>query len=277
MSTRLAVSIQNASLHGDVLLPGGTAKEIPRCIAFIFSGSGPTDSDGNQPGLVLNNLRDLAHALAEFGIATLRIDKRGVGRSQGAAVDEAQLTFETYVQDAVQWMAWLKERFSSVPIVLLGHSEGGLIATLAAQRMPVSGVVALCAPTRRASDILRSQLIGKLPEPLAQTSDEMLDALVSGQSCPACPEELMVLYRPSVQPYLRSWFQYEPQTESAKLSCPVLWIWGDHDEQLPREWLHLRSSQTHVRIPDMNHAMRSTLSPESIHAQIIECVREFCV
>lgn len=272
MPTSQTVSVQNASLHGDFLL----RDSLPHCLALILPGSGPTDGDGNQPGLQFNNLRDLAFVLADQGVATLRIDKRGVGRSAAALAGEAQLTFDTYVEDAVQWVEWLQASHRQIPIVLLGHSEGALIATLAAKRIAISGVVALCAPARRASVVLRSQLKGKLPEHLAQASESILDALESGKVCPECPDELQILYRPSVRPYLRSWFQYDPQREAARLNCRYLWLWGDADKQLGPESIHLARSQASAIIPDMDHAMRMVSDPHRLHPEMIEKVLSFC-
>lgn len=277
MQSSQAVSLQNASLHGDWLLPDAP----PSCLALIIAGSGPTDADGNQPGLLINNLRDLALALARQGVATLRIDKRGVGRSAAAIGDESQLSFDTYVEDAVQWIRWMQDLHTELPVVLLGHSEGALIATLAANRIAalglegISGVAALCAPARRASDILRDQLVGRLPPHLEQVSESFLQALESGQACPACPDDLMVLYRPSVQPYLRSWFRYDPQKRAAQLKCRYLWIWDEADEQVANEIAHLTSGQECRVIVDMDHAMH-VANCDQLHPQLIEAVAAFC-
>ena len=243
---------------------------------MIFAGSGPTDADGNQPGLLINNLRDLAYALADVGVATLRFDKRGVGRSTAAAINEDSLRIETYAHDAAHWIDWLNSQSGGLPIYLLGHSEGALIAMLAAQRKSVAGVVSLCAPARRASDILRSQLVGKLPEHWSVANESILSALEQGQDGPPCPEGLEILYRDSVRPYLRSWFQYEPQIEAAKLVCPHLWVLGEADEQIPSEWQYLSRGQNHACIPDMNHAMHCISEHPSISAQLVERVQTFC-
>lgn len=265
------VSINKESLFGDWLLP----QNEPICAVFLFSGSGPTDADGNQPGLELNNLHDLAHSLASLDIASLRIDKRGVGRSRASLQTEAALSIETYAEDAVQWMNWLRQRHSDKPIFLVGHSEGSLIALMLAQRVSVAGVISLCAPVRPAADVLREQLAGRLPAHLEVASEAILRSLVQGDSCPICPDELLALYRPSVQPYLRSWFRYAPQELVSKLSCPHLWIWGDRDKQVINEWQHLKSQQGYLRIDQMDHAMHS---PDEAHIvkQLIHQVSLFC-
>jgi uncharacterized protein len=267
--TPQAVSLPNEFLCGDWLRPAAEA----RCVVLIWPGSGPTDGDGNQPGLEINNLRDLALAFVEKDVASLRVDKRGVGRSRAALVDESRLTFDTYVEDAVQWIRWLQKENPTIPIVLLGHSEGALIVTLAAQRIDVSGVVALCAPARRASDVLRAQLKDQLPPHLVPINEAILRALESGQPYPGCPDELQVLYRQSVQPYLRSWFQHDPQKAAASLSCSYLWIWGDADEQLPNEHQHLTNAQMHRVLSGMDHAMRNVSDSMQLHADLIPAIQ----
>lgn len=123
---------------------------------------------------------------------------------------------------------------------------------------------------------MRSQLEGKLDQRLGAVSESILQALERGEAVPPCPDELQVLYRSSVLPYLRSWFQYEPKVESAKLLCSQLWLWGDADEQLPSEWRYLRNGQEYVCFADMNHAMRNIKTPTLLHTELIKCVQEFC-
>src|SRR5690242_8717321 len=77
-----------ASLSGTLLKPVGV--ERPPAVLLI-AGSGPTDRDGNQAGVGAAELRLLAEALAERGIASARYDKRGVGRSATAGLREEDL------------------------------------------------------------------------------------------------------------------------------------------------------------------------------------------
>src|SRR5690554_4832883 len=83
-----------ATLHGTMTLPDGDA---PVDMALILPGSGPTDRDGNFPEGQNDSLKLLAHDLADEGIGSLRIDKRGVGASYAAAPDENDLRAETFV------------------------------------------------------------------------------------------------------------------------------------------------------------------------------------
>ena len=103
-------------------------RKIP--VALIIAGSGPTDRNGNNTmGLQTDVYKMLAHALSAYGIATVRYDKRGIGASKAAMKSESDLRFDTYIDDAKDWVKLLKadKRFSG--IIIIGHSEGSLIGT----------------------------------------------------------------------------------------------------------------------------------------------------
>jgi len=124
-----------APLYGTMMLSEGVAK-APGLL--ILRGSGPVDRDGNFPGSKNDSLKLLARGLAERGIASLRIDKRGIGASREAAPDEAVLRVRTYAEDAAHWL----DRFHAEPrisrLFILGHSEGALIAPRSGARSPGS-------------------------------------------------------------------------------------------------------------------------------------------
>lgn len=227
-----AVPTADNALHSSLLLPKETGKAVP--VVLMLSGSGPTDRNGNSPMLPGKNdsMLMLAEGLAENGIASLRYDKRGVGESAKAMVAEADLRFETYVDDAVAWCEQLRKdkRFSVV--LIAGHSEGSLIGMLAAKRCDAGGFVSIAGAGRAAADILRTQLAGKLPPELATQSDEILKNLEAGKTTENPPVELAALYRTSVQPYLISWFRYDPAKSIAALTVPVLIVQGTTDLQV---------------------------------------------
>ena len=79
--------------------------EEPCPLVIIIAGSGPTDMNGNTIGSELqnNSLKMLAEGLATKGIASLRYDKRGIGKSQTAMMSEEELRFEHYIDDAAAW------------------------------------------------------------------------------------------------------------------------------------------------------------------------------
>lgn len=248
------------TLHGTLLLPAGGG---PVPVALLVAGSGPTDRDGNSavlPGRN-NSLKLLAEGLAARGIASVRYDKRGIGESRSAAVSEAEVRFDHFVDDAAGWLRQLDADPRFTRVVVVGHSEGSLIGMLAAQRAPVDGVVSLAGPARRASDILRDQLRGRLPPELAERSEHILTRMEAGERVDSVPAPLMVLYRPSVQPFLASWMRYTPAEEVARLTVPVLIVQGTTDLQVPVEEARalqgaLPAAKLTV-VEEMNHVLKA--------------------
>lgn len=220
------------TLHSTILLPKDTTRPMP--IVLLISGSGPTDRNGNSPMLhgKNNSLLMLAEGLASNGIASLRYDKRGVGESAGAMVAEADLRLDTYVDDAMSWCEQLRKDKRFTAVIIAGHSEGSLIGMLAAKRCNADGFISISGAGRSAADILRTQLAGKLPPELAAQSDAILKNLEAGKTTENPPPALDAIYRPSVQPYLISWFRYDPAKWIAALTVPVLIVQGTTDLQV---------------------------------------------
>lgn len=257
------------TLHGTLELPAG-ARPVP--VVLIIAGSGPTDRDGNSrllPG-PNNGLRQLAESLAARGIASVRYDKRGVGASAAAGRSEAELRFDHLVDDAAGWLRQLRAdgRYSSVSVI--GHSEGSLIGMLAAARAGADGAVSLAGSGRRASDLIRGQLLGQLPPALRERSDAILAGLEAGRTTDSVPPPLLVLYRPSVQPYLVSWFRHDPAEVVRSLAVPVLVAQGTHDIQVDtaeaRRLVAARAGVELLLVPGMNHVLK--LTPADRAAQL---------
>ncbi len=228
-------------------------------IVLIVAGSGPTDRNGNNPIMVNNSLKMLAEGLAQQGIASLRFDKRGVGESKNAGVSEGDLRFEDYINDVKAWSKLIKEdqRFSQ--LIILGHSEGALIGMMASQEKEVSKFISVAGAGFPAADILRKQLKEQPPFVLDMCAP-IIEKLEQGQTVNNAPELLYTLFRPSVQPYLISWFKYHPQTEIAKLNIPILIVQGTTDIQIDVEDAEKLSESNKlakkVIIEGMNHILK---------------------
>jgi pimeloyl-ACP methyl ester carboxylesterase len=254
------------ALEGTLSIPGGAG---PFPVVVILAGSGPTDRDGNQGQVRTNAYKQLADALAAQGVATLRYDKRGIAASAAALAKESDIRFGTYVSDAVAWLAKLRadKRFSRFYIA--GHSEGSLLGILAAQQTKLDGLISLDGAGRPAPAILHEQMARSAPD-FAVESDAIAAQLQRGQSVDDIPDALMALYRPSVQPYLISWFKYDPAAEIAKLTIPVTIVQGDADIQITlsdAKLLAAASKSTLVVVPGMSHTLKhvagTTLAEET--------------
>ncbi|MFJ2714016.1 alpha/beta hydrolase [Pseudomonas sp. NPDC087346] len=245
-------------LFGSLLLP---KSDNPVPVVLIISGSGPTDRDGNNPdGGRNDSLKRLAWVLAKHNVASVRYDKRGVAASLAATPDERNLSVEAYVADAQAWARKLKAdpRFGS--LILLGHSEGALIATLAAPGADAAAVISLSGSARPVDQVIREQLARSLPPPLMQRSNELLDSLKAGHTDDNVPAPLQTIFRPSVQPYLISLFRQNPAKAFAQLKMPALIVQGSNDMQVEvGDAQALKAAKPDAQlavIEGMNHVMR---------------------
>jgi pimeloyl-ACP methyl ester carboxylesterase len=250
-----------AGLSGTLRKPSGVDRPP---VVLLVAGSGPTDRNGNQAGREPSELRQIAEALAERGIASLRYDKRAVGRSfVPAGFREQDLVIDTFVDDAASWVAWLNQRPDLGPVIVAGHSEGGVIAILLAKRVPVAGIVLLATPGRRLGETTREQLrAAGLPPAILEEALTILAALERGESVPNVSPPLMPLLRPSVQPFMRSILTVDPAGELARLRVPVLVAQGGHDLQVSEAdaaaLLRARPDATSFRSLEMNHVLKLT-------------------
>ena len=257
-------------LYGTLELPRVKIKKVP--VALLVSGSGATDRNGNTLSLggANNSLQYLAESLASRGIASLRFDKRGVGQSAKAVADESTLRFKTYIDDAVSWARQLRldKRFSTLTIV--GHSEGALIALMASREVRADACVSVAGIGRPAGQVLLEQLKPQLSPELFAQSQDIMRSLTKGNTVESTPTELQTLFRPTVQPYLVSWFALDAAREIKKLAIPILIAQGTTDIQVSvADAKLLKAAQPQAQlliVNGMNHILKNV--PNNRAAQI---------
>ncbi|ABE48433.1 alpha/beta hydrolase [Methylobacillus flagellatus] len=249
----------NGVLEGTLLVPEAS-RGMP--VVLLVAGSGPTDRNGNQPGLHHNALLQLSGALAQYGIASLRYDKRGVGQSMGAAPREEDLRFEQYAADVRDWVKWLARDKRFGKITVIGHSEGSLLGMLAARQAKVANFISIAGPGRPADQLLQMQLASQ-PAEIQAMALPVLERLKQGKTVSPVNPALQALFRPSVQPYLISWFKYDPAKEIAKLKMPILIVQGTADIQVGEEDARLlgfaNQDAAVVLIDGMNHILKQSV------------------
>ncbi len=260
------LDLENCKIYGTLKVPE-TKEKIP--VALIIAGSGPTDRNGNNPMMTCNTYKMLTDSLNGCGIATLSYDKRGIAKS-ASNQPEDELRFEDYVEDAKKWIEFLSQdsRFSEITII--GHSEGSLIGMIAGENnAKVSKFISIAGTGYPADEILKEQLTRQLegqPTAMKEQIFSYIDELKQGKLLGNVPQSLYSLFRPSVQPYMISWFKYNPQEEIAKLKIPVLILQGDLDIQVSEtdaNLLYKAGTNTHkVLIKNMNHVLKNSRSTD---------------
>jgi len=243
-------------------------------VVLIIPGSGPTNRDGNNPfGVTAQPYKLLAEGLAREGIASVRIDKRGMFASSRAIVDPNAVTLDDYVQDTLNWVSTIQQQMGSKCIWLIGHSEGGLVALAtvrAALDHPlICGLILIAAPGHPLGKILKRQIESNPANAAILTSAiEAINALEASQNIPleALPPFLQTLFHPKLQGFLISLFAIDPAELIEEIEIPVLIVQGKRDLQVEladaeRLKLHRPSANLAV-FPDANHLMKQVMAED---------------
>jgi pimeloyl-ACP methyl ester carboxylesterase len=257
--------IDAVKLTGTLTLPrtGG-----PFPAVLLISGSGSQDRNetilGHRPFLVL------ADHLTRLGIAVLRVDDRGMG---GSSIGSPTATTENYAGDVLAGVEFLKSRREINPrqIGLAGHSEGGMIAPMAAIRSKDISFIVLMAGTGLRGDeailiqndeLLKGQGASDEGIRLARELFTAIFAILKEKGDSAAAEKqiratiaartaamtetqrkgmeslLKVIDTQLQQIYLTEWFRfflrYDPHPVLKKVQIPVLAMSGDKDLQVPK-------------------------------------------
>lgn len=238
---------------------------------LIIPGSGPTDRDGNNPlGIRAAPYRLLAEGLAAQGIATVRIDKRGMFASKDAAADADAVTIADYAADTHAWIAVMRDRLGLACIWLAGHSEGGLIALVAAERPDgICGLILIAAAGRKLGTVLRGQLrANPANAPLLDQAMAAIDSLEAGRrvDIAGMHRALLGLFRPSVQGFMISAMSYDPAALLRGWHGPALIVQGENDLQVgvadARALAAADPDATLVLLPRVNHVLKEVASTD---------------
>jgi alpha-beta hydrolase superfamily lysophospholipase len=249
-------------LYGSLLRPENLAT-YPAVLILPAQG---VDRNGNEVGRTdgPNTDRLLARDLVAKGIASLRVDKRGVGASEKAVAHEEDLRFQTFVDDAVIWAKFLQLQPHVNCVAILGQAEQALAAAMAAGQIKVCAVIEMSGSARTAAAVLAEQLktaadAGRMDKDVHAQASAILDSLANGKTVANPPPALGPLFRVSVQPYLISWLDLDP-LKPLQGATPVLVLQGASDLQLhPDDGQRLAAaarSGTLVMIPGADHDLK---------------------
>ena len=275
----------NNFVEGTLLVPN-SAEKPP--LVIMIQGSGPTDRNGNQSFMQNNSLKKLAQDLAEEGVASFRFDKRILKMSQNK-INEEDMRFDDFVTDVSSVLAHFDNSQLFGKTILLGHSQGSLIGMLAAKDK-ADALISIAGAAKPIDSIITDQIALQMPalkENVEQTFSEIRQT-GSSQNYNAVLESI---FRPSVQPFILSWMQYNPKEEIAKLEMPVLIINGNKDLQvMPSEAEALKASNPEAELlilDNMNHVFRKIEGSElensksynepnlPLHPELVPAIAEF--
>jgi pimeloyl-ACP methyl ester carboxylesterase len=254
---------EGVTLRGALWLPASAASgKVP--VVLLIAGSGPTDRDGNSSlGLRTDAYRLVAEALAARGIASLRYDKRGVGAS-GREFDPATTVLDDFAADALAVAHRLRVDPLFSRLALLGHSEGGLLALMIAERAAPDALLLLATPGRPLAVLLREQLARKLDPRAMDDVDRVLDAIRRGAPPDPIPAPLAPLFAPTVRAFLRSALDLDPLPLLRAARARVTIVQGAFDAQVTPVDAHLlagaRPDATLTILPTMNHVLKAEIS-----------------
>jgi len=251
----ISIAAKGVMIKGS-LLSASTKQKL----VIIIAGSGPTDRNGNSiAGVNCDAYKLLATALSKKDIASFRYDKRGIAKSAVTNFDEKNILFDDYVNDAITIYHYLKDSMGFKKIYFAGHSEGSLIGMLASEKTKPTGYISIAGAGRPIDKVIIEQVGGQAPAMAAQT-DSLFGVLKTQGKIDVVPPYLQSIFRPSIQPYMISWMQYDPAVEIGKLKNPVLILQGTCDIQVKTtdaEYLHKGNNKaTYALLDGMTHVLK---------------------
>lgn len=252
------LSFHEGNLNGRLMHP---TKDNHETLVIIIPGSGRIDLNGNNELTgSTNNLLMISEFLADEGYHSLRYDKRGVGESSELISTESDIDFHDSVDDVVKWVEKYKKDLRFKHIVLLGHGEGALMAAqVSIMQDHIDGLITLEA-TAVTGDKQILELLKLQSEELYESSIPIIEELKVGNLVTRVPYSLFNYFRPSVQPYLISWFSYDPMMIAQQIKVPTLILHGNRDLKINEsqgKLLHQAVAHSKlVIIPGMNHVLK---------------------
>lgn len=230
----MTAQIGSVTLSGTLQTPNEHQGHAP--VVLIIPGSGPTDRDGNNPlGVTAAPYRLLASALASRGISSVRIDKRGMFGSTNQSFNANDATIDMYAEDVRAWVKQIRAATGNSCVWVLGHSEGALVAEVAARKPDgICGLMLVSGAGRNLADVIKGQLeANPANAPVLPQALSAIDALRGGHHIDVStfPAPLLRLFKPELQNYLINIFSFDPVQVLKASKMPVIVIQGTHDLQ----------------------------------------------
>ncbi len=239
------------TLAGTLTVPANVA---PKAAIVMATGSGKQNRDEEIYGHRL--FKAIAEHLSANGYAVLRLDDRGAGDSQG---DFSKSTTDDFVSDISSAVNHLDSCFPNLPVGVIGHSEGGIVAIKTANRnKKCRFIVTLAAPAWAGDSLIMSQCramavamtgkwdqeqlqrqlldIAKSNMPVYLAKSAMLvklgEAMGVTSKVPGVMDKLSGEVDAMLTPWYRSMLRYDPADDITNVAVPWIALNGDRDMQV---------------------------------------------
>ncbi len=249
--------------------PGKKDKNVERLPTVVLvGGSGNVDRDTIAYGVPV--MGQLAGQLADAGYLVVRYDKRGVGQSGGRA---ESATLSDYADDVVSVVQWLRKQkdVDGKRLYVVGHSEGGAVALMAATRSgDIKAVVTIAAPGTKGSELVLEQQRRALDglkiaddekQRRVELQKQIMNAVLTGQGWEGVDEKVR---KQADTPWFRSFLLWDPAPVMKKVDQPLLIMHGELDKQVPIQSAELlnglaaqrkKGTASLVLVPGINHLL----------------------
>ncbi|WP_338753157.1 alpha/beta hydrolase [Bacillus sp. FJAT-52991] len=298
-------------LSATLTIPENEHEQHPAVV--IVSGTGTADRDGNMKNFQMNIYKELAEFFSSLGFVTIRYDKRGVAKSKGDADKTGMFDL---VDDVMSQVDFLRSLSYVDPnrIVLLGHSEGCILTTIAHSKSPVAGLILLAGAGTSLKTAMEYQNRGVAEEvkKMKGVKGFLLRKLVSEKKVMEKQQKFFDKILSSKEDVIKLQFKKFPAkwlrehlhyTDGAILNhlkettCPVLAITGEKDVQTKAADLQtvaaLGKDNIHCHVvKDMDHVLREYTGEKSVlnvkkqyknqigkptHPQLEEEIKKWCL
>lgn len=245
-------------MNGPITLSGTLSfTETTQPLVIWVHGSGNIDRNGTQKGLLpLRYIQKCRDSLNARGLAFFSYDKR---TANSANKDLLKTTlFDDLVTDLQIVVDHLKKEKRFSKIVLIGHSQGSLVAMLGAKNS--DKIISLAGPASPIQEIIVQQ-IAKNAAILAPFAKKHFEELEKTGTIKEINPMLMNIFAKPMHAFLRSWMHYHPTKVARTLQQPLLIIQGEKDLQVAvRDAQLLKDAvpkATLVVIKNMNHVLKT--------------------
>ncbi len=260
--TEVIIQTRAGQVSGTLLLA-----DEPAPLVILLTGSGAQDRDETVAGFRI--FAQLADSLHKYGYSSFRYDDRGVGRSTG----EVDATLFDLADDLEDIVSHLQNEYGSAisKTVLLGHSQGGLVAAISSDEVLADGIIFMGAPFLPGDKIVNSQIrtiseaqgiADDIVEQNLEFQQRIYDVIRNEEDWSVVEQDLYNRLEAQINElpeqqrealgdmssFIRSqinrqlaaakteWFksfiEYDPQSDISKLQIPMLAIFGEKDTQV---------------------------------------------